>query len=126
MYATLLLEYVKHMQDNFDHYAPALVTDEHEATYSWNTSEAYEDEVEHIKQLRLPLRDKIDTAFSGHINDDGIYTGSTSFTFLDGNSQKVCGTVGPGESDGFGWLTGRVRLVYQLNGKLMYDQIIFG
>lgn len=126
MYAALILEYVKHMQDNIDHYEPALVTDEHGATYVWDSSDANEEEVALIMQLRLPLRDKIDTAFSGHINANGIYTGATNFTFLDANSDEVRVTVGPGESDGFGWLTGRIGLTYQLNGKLMYDQIIFG
>lgn len=60
--------------------------------------------------LIAPYTDEVDRIFSQYINNNGVYVGPRRFD-IDG----VAVTVGPGETDSFGWLTGRVKMTVPTN-----------
>lgn len=123
-----ILAYVSHMQDNVDHYKPILSGDESLTWVQQENTEPYIDEHDYsiIRDLGIPFKEKIDADFSKFISGDGVYVGAFKKTVKDKNGDDVVISVGPGETDSFGWLTGKVRIVYKLDGKRMYDQVYFG
>lgn len=125
-----LRAYIDHVRENYEHYKPILMKDADELSLFWidpynNDRGISSEEFDRILSLSEPYRTAINSTFSGLISPSGVYTGPIKKS-IKVNDDLISMTVGPGEQDSFGWLTGRIRLYYQLDSKNMYDTIHFG
>lgn len=117
-----LQDYVQHVQNNLDHYRPNIEIRDDRA--SWIKEDDGGDSK--INDLRRPYLDSIDEEFSTRINGNGSYVGPTKGIVGGKRGEFVHFTVGPGEKDGFGWLSGRISISYELDGAMMSESIYFG
>lgn len=123
-----ILDYVKHMQENYQQYLAVLEYDVEQNSYVW-ASESDNLSYEEISQIRSPsleLRDRISSEFEKLINCNGVYVGGLKKVINDKDGNAVRISVGPGETDSFGWLTGIIRITYKLGDRTMHDKVIFG
>lgn len=75
-----------------------------------------DDDVEEIPRTETyhkiePFLDKISEVFDKYISLHGAYIGPMKFNVLDQDGETIEVRVGPGETDGFGWLTGKISCI---------------